>query len=146
MVAVEWNLAAAWVGILLGTVSGAAIGVFFAREGWLGGYGSWARRMLRLGHIAFFGTAFLNLAYVVSSGRLGHGAVEWSGDMTGTARMWAVAGALLLVGTVGMPLVCFLSAWRKGWRALFPIPAASLMGAAAIGAALSLHALEGGAS
>ena len=28
-----------------------------------------------------------------------------------------------------MPLVCFLSAWRDGFRYLFPIPVASLIGA-----------------
>ena len=56
---IELNLWAAWIGIALGLASGTIQGLFFAREDWLGGYGSWPRRMLRLGHISFFGIAFL---------------------------------------------------------------------------------------
>ncbi len=60
------NLTAAWLGILAGLLTGTAIGLFFHDETWMGGYGSWRRRMIRLGHISFFGTAFLNLAFVFS--------------------------------------------------------------------------------
>ncbi len=34
------NLGAAWTGILLGVLSGAAYGLFFHRANWLDGYGS----------------------------------------------------------------------------------------------------------
>jgi len=51
------NLWAAWVGILLGMFSGAAQGLFFHRADWLDGYGSWARRLIRLGQISLFGLA-----------------------------------------------------------------------------------------
>ena len=34
------NLWAAWTGILLGVLSGAAYGLFFHRANWLDGYGS----------------------------------------------------------------------------------------------------------
>ena len=49
------NFYAAWIGILLGFVAGVVLGFFFHREDWLGGYHSWRRRMVRLGHISFFG-------------------------------------------------------------------------------------------
>jgi len=49
------NLTAGWLGILAGVVSGCAIGLFFHRADWLGGYASFRRRMTRLGHISFFG-------------------------------------------------------------------------------------------
>ena len=49
------NLFLGWLWILLGFVSGMALGMFFHRENWLGGYGSFKRRMYRLGHISFFG-------------------------------------------------------------------------------------------
>ena len=57
------NLWAAWIGILLGMLSGAAQGLFFHRADWLDGYGSWRRRLTRLGHTSFFGLAFVNLAF-----------------------------------------------------------------------------------
>ena len=60
------NLYAAWIGILLGAIMGAVQGMFFHKESWLGGYGTWARRMTRLGHISFFGIAFINLAFYLT--------------------------------------------------------------------------------
>ena len=48
---ITFNLWAAWIGIIAGMLSGAALGLFFHEESWLGGYGSWPRRLLRLGHI-----------------------------------------------------------------------------------------------
>ena len=51
------HLYAAWIGIFMGFLAGAGLGLFFHRDGWLGGYSSWPRRMARLGHISFFGIA-----------------------------------------------------------------------------------------
>jgi hypothetical protein len=48
------NLVAGWTGFIGGAVSGALIGLFFHKENWLGGYSSFPRRLVRLGHIAFF--------------------------------------------------------------------------------------------
>jgi hypothetical protein len=48
------NFYAAWIGILLGFIAGAVLGLFFHDENWMGGYSSWRRRMSRLGHISFF--------------------------------------------------------------------------------------------
>ena len=62
----DFNLFAAWFAILAGLLTGTAMGLFFHRPDWMGGYGSWRRRMVRLGHISFFGTGFLNLAFVLS--------------------------------------------------------------------------------
>ena len=61
---IDLNILAAWVGILLGTLSGVASGIFFHEEHWLGGYESWRRRLVRLGHVAFFELGLLNLAWV----------------------------------------------------------------------------------
>ncbi len=49
------NLYFAWVWMLAGMLSGAVIGLFFHRADWPGGFDSWRRRMVRLGHIAFLG-------------------------------------------------------------------------------------------
>lgn len=112
------NLYAAWIGILLGFIAGAIQGMFFHREDWLGGYSAWPRRMLRLGHISFFGIAFVNLAYALSVRFFElHAASAWP-------------SRLFLVGAVTMPLVCYLSAYKKGFRHLFAVPVASLLAGA----------------
>jgi hypothetical protein len=103
------NLYAGWAGILCGVMAGAVIGLFFHHESWLGGYASWPRRMLRLGHISFFGIGFINLAFALTAARLGLAGGAW-------------ASILLLAAAVGMPLVCFVSAFWKPFRNLFPVP------------------------
>src|SRR5881397_2948507 len=57
------NLLIAWVWILLGFLSGFALGLNFHREDWLGGYGSYKRRLYRLAHISFFGLGVVNLCF-----------------------------------------------------------------------------------
>lgn len=108
------NLQAAWIGFLLGAIAGAIPGLFFYNSDWLGGYASWQRRMIRLGHIAFFGIGFLNLGFALT--------VRSLNMNTGLT----IAGALLLIGAVAMPAVCYLSAWKPFFRHLFFIPAGSV--------------------
>jgi hypothetical protein len=55
-----------WSMILVGFASGAALGLFFHHENFLGGYGSFRRRMLRLGHIACAALGMLNLIVALS--------------------------------------------------------------------------------
>lgn len=112
----QLSLMTAWWGFLGGVLSGAAMGLLFHRENWLGGYGSRERRMVRLGHIAFFGIGLINFCYGLSLAPLG---------VTGeAARLGSVA---LLVAQVTMPLICFLCAWRKPFRHLFFIPVLSVV-------------------
>ena len=108
------NLYAAWVGFALGCVAGAVTGLFFHEAHWLGGYSSWPRRLIRLGHISFFGIGLLNLAFVLTARAVGLGS-----GLT-------PASDLFLVGAVTMPLVCYLSAWHVTFRHLFFIPALSI--------------------
>lgn len=109
------NLYAAWVGFLLGGVAGATTGLFFRGEDWLGGYGAWRRRMVRLGHVAFFGIGFLNLALALTA------------DVLGIAADARLSGWLLIIGALTMPLVCYLSAYREGFRHLFFVPAGAVI-------------------
>jgi hypothetical protein len=97
--------------MLAGVVSGALIGLFFHRDDWMGGYASYRRRLTRLGHISFFGIGFLNLSFAATVGQL-HLHDSYL----------AVASWTLLSGAITMPLCCFLSAWRKPLRHLFPVP------------------------
>ena len=106
----DLNAISAWTGMFLGVVSGIAMGLFFHRDDWLGGYDSWPRRMLRLGHLAFFGFAFVNLAYALTLKYLG-----WPEPHPLTAG--ALAASTLLT-----PAVCFLAAWHKPLRHFFALP------------------------
>ena len=63
------NRPIAWVGFCLGAGSGLLMGLWsfdgpVGIPGWLGAYDDTARRLLRLGHIAFFGIGYLNLLLV----------------------------------------------------------------------------------
>lgn len=104
------NLVAGWTGFLAGALTGAAIGLFFHREDWLGGYQSFSRRLLRLGHIACFGLGLINILFALTAASL-------------PATRWLPGGSIaLVVGQITMPLVCFLSAWKPGFRHLFFLP------------------------
>ncbi|MBN1457013.1 MAG: hypothetical protein JW912_04085 [Sedimentisphaerales bacterium] len=109
------NIYAAWVGIFLGCIAGAATGLFFHNEQWLGGYTSWQRRMIRLGHISFFGIAFINLSFALTANTL-----QIQQGLT-------IPSTLFVIGAVAMPLVCYLSATKKIFRNLFFIPAMSVI-------------------
>jgi len=111
-----FNLLAGWIGMLGGIISGAIIGLFFHREEWMGGYSCLRRRMTRLGHISFFGLGFINLFFAFSAQTLA---------LPETQARLASAGFVL--GAISMPLCCFLTAWRKPFRHLFPIPVLSIL-------------------
>jgi hypothetical protein len=107
-------LRAGWAGFLGGVVSGAMIGLKFHKEHWLGGYASRERRMVRLGHISFFGIGMICLFYGLSLG-----ALEYQKPLAFTGA-WALVAAL-----VTMPTTCFLTAWKPACRHLFFIPVLS---------------------
>ncbi len=109
------NEAFAWVWICLGIVSGAWIGLGFKNEDHMGGYAGWRRRMLRLGHIAFFGTAILNILFVQAAFR------------GGLSPVWIrIASWSFIAGAALMPAVCFLSAFWKRASVLFVLPVVAL--------------------
>ena len=80
----------------------------------MGGYGSQPRRLVRLGHISFFGIGLLNLFYALSLIPL---------EVPLAAARWgSLSFALALLS---MPTCCFLTAWRQPLRHLYPIPVLS---------------------
>ena len=113
------NLLVAWLWIILGFLSGFGLGLNFHRDDWLGGYGIYKRRLLRLGHISFFGLGAVNLMFYLTI-RGGSGS-----SLSLQAASWA-----FVVGAVSMPLCCLIMAYRSGWRGLFVIPVSSLIAAA----------------
>ena len=107
----ELNILAGWAAMLIGVLSGAAIGLFFHVDSWAGGYASFRRRMLRLAHISFFGIGFINVMFGLTLQAL---------QLTGPALTVGSLG--LIVGVITMPLCCYLTAWKKIFRHLFPVP------------------------
>ncbi len=101
--------------MLAGVLSGAFAGLFFHQENWLGGYGSYPRRMTRLGHISFFGLGLVNLIFAATVQQL----------FLRPAYL-SIASWALILGAITMPICCFLSAWRKPFRHFFPIPVVSV--------------------
>ena len=122
----QLNLLAAWIGFLGGILTGAGMGLLFYKDNWLGGYSSWQRRLVRLAHISFFGLGFINLGYSLTLPLLANHVTSF----------WP--GYLLIIAAITMPTVCYLAAWCKPMRHLFPLPVLSL----ALGLILFLN--EGG--
>ena len=115
MISAEAHAIAGWVAMLCGVLSGSGLGLFFYREDWAGGYGSFRRRMLRLGHISFFGLGLLNVAYGLSRSKIA------LPDLHAT-----VSSVGFLLGMITMPLCCYLAAWRMRFRHAFPVPVISV--------------------
>lgn len=109
------NFYAGWLAFLAGIIAGAISGMKFYSEEFLGGYGSWRRRMVRLAHIAFFGLGLINLAFALTVRSL---------DIS-TGLAWP--SILFVVGAVAMPAVCYLSAFKPVFRHLFFIPVLSVL-------------------
>jgi hypothetical protein len=109
------NWVAGWWLILAGFMVGAGLGLFFHRDDFWGGYDSFRRRIVRLGHIALEALGLLNLLFALS---------PWPRPETWWA---AVASPCFVAGGVAMPCVCFLTAWKKPFRHLFVLPVLALV-------------------
>jgi len=101
--------------MLLGLVSGGLIGLYFHQESFAGGYASFRRRMMRLGHIAFFGLGIINVVFSLTLEM-----ATISIDYPTIASLSLIGGAFL------MPLICFLTAWKKPFRHFFALPVAGV--------------------
>jgi len=69
VIAHHFNWMLGWGLVLAGFLSGAAIGLSFHREDFLGGYTSFPRRMLRLGHVALIALGCV-IAVTAAGGRV----------------------------------------------------------------------------
>jgi hypothetical protein len=129
--AAQSNVVLAWLWILLGFVSGLVLGLFFRREDWLGGYGSFKRRMYRLAHISFFGLGAVNLLFWLTVKSL-----------PASSPLLAVTSWAFVVGAITMPVCCGLMAHWPKLHLLFSVPVASLI----MGGVLTLAVLVHGES
>lgn len=120
----EANAVVGWTLMAFGAVSGALIGLVFHRESWAGGYGSFRRRLMRLGHISFFGLGILNVLFGL-----------YAASLPEAAGSLSIASWALVVAGGTMPAVCFLTAWKETFRHLFPIPVLGVL----IGVLATIH-------
>lgn len=104
----------AWSLVVAGFLSGALLGLRFHDDAFAGGYGSFRRRLLRLGHIACIALGLIALELQRTLAALGGAAPEW-------------LAPAFLAGALAMPATCFLTAWRRPFRHAFPLPVALLM-------------------
>jgi len=104
-----------WAAIGVGFITGAIIGLSFHRDDFLGGYMSFRRRILRLGHIALPALGIINIVFSLTS---------WPSAESQNGK---VASTCLIIGGITMPLICFLCAWRPGFRYFFPLPVGVLI-------------------
>ena len=109
------NFFAGWGMVLAAFVTGAAIGLFFHRESFWGGYSSFRRRIVPLGHIALAALGMMNVLFALC---------PWPPPGTALGR---AASICFIAGGVAMPVVCFLSGWRERARHLFAIPVTLLV-------------------
>jgi len=118
------NAVVGWTLMALGAVSGALIGLGFHRESWAGGYGSFRRRLMRLGHISFFGLGILNVLFAL-----------YVASLPDATESLSIASWALVIAGATMPAVCFLTAWKEPFRHLFPIPVLGVL----IGVLATVH-------
>ena len=110
------NLILAWLWTLLGFASGIVLGMFFHRENWLGGYGSFKRRMYRLGHISFFGLGAVNLLFWLTMQ-----------NFSPTEPLAEFASWAFIVGAISMPVCCVVMAHFPKAHLIFAVPVVSLI-------------------
>jgi len=71
--------------------------------------------MVRLGHISFFGLGMVNFLYAYTI-------LQFNLSLSSPYSSW-----FLVIGLITMPLVCYLSAYKKFFRHLFFIPVLSVL-------------------
>ena len=106
-----------WSLLLSAFITGAALGLFFHRDDFLGGYTSFRRRIVRLGHIALAALGMLNVLFSYA---------PWPATSNEAIQ---AASVCFVIGGISMPLVCFLTGWKESARNLFFIPVTALIAA-----------------
>jgi len=115
-----WNRRIGWLSTCLGAGSGLIMGLWsfdgpLPIPGWLGEYDQTARRLARLGHIAFFGLGILNL---LVAGELRRSSLGSRGRQVAS---WAMN-----FGNVFLPLTLFAAAAYRPLKYLMSAPAVAV--------------------
>src|ERR1017187_9033809 len=110
------NLVIAWLWLLLGFVAGMMLGMFFHGENWLGGYGSFKRRMYRLGPLFFFRLRAVKMLFWLTMQK-----ISTTGPLT------ELASSAFIVGAITMPVCCVVMAHFPKAHLIFAVPVVSLI-------------------
>jgi hypothetical protein len=115
-----WNRRVGWVSTCVGAASGLILGLWsfdgpFAVPGWLGEYDNTARRLARLGHIAFFGLGILNILVAMELRRNSLG-----------LKARRVASWTMNFGNVFLPLTLFAAAAYRPCKYFMSAPAVAV--------------------
>jgi hypothetical protein len=121
------NLAFGWIWITMGFLTGAALGMGFHKEQFMGGYNSWPRRLSRL-----------NVLIALTGMMLG--------DLHTTTNIWVVMSWAFIIGAAAMPICCFIAARWKGAKSIFAVPVLSLTLGGVLISWIVAQAMIGGAS
>ena len=114
------NRQVGWVSTAVGAVTGLVMGLWsfdgpVAVPGFLGEYADTARRLARLGHIAFFGLGILNVL------------IGWELDRAAlSGRAARLASRSMNFGNIGLPLALFAAAAYRPMKYLMPVPAVAV--------------------
>ncbi len=117
----DLNVLVGWTSMALGAGTGLILGLWSFNgplpvPEWIGDYADTSRRMIRLGHIAFFGLGYLNLLFAREAER------QDAGD-----PLFRLASRCLVVGNALMPPLLFVSAWAHPFKYAVSIPAVSVL-------------------
>ena len=122
------NVAVGWASLATGALTGLVLGLWsfagpFPVPDWIGGYDDLSRRLLRLGHIAFFGLGILNIMLARHLCRP-------------RARVSGVQLALgaMIFGNVALPLTLMAAAIYEPLKYLMTLPALAVTLALVMGA------------
>jgi hypothetical protein len=139
----EFNRAIAWCGFCLGVLTGSAMGLW-AFDGpvspppGMTDYQGTARRLMRLGHIAFFGIGFLNLLLAVELPRLPLG-----------DNLKRAAARAMNTANIFLPTLLMAAALLPPVKYLLPLPvmaATVALAIAAFGAVRNAYAARSASS
>jgi len=117
----KWNRLIGWTSTAVGAATGLILGLWsfdgpVAVPAWLGEYGDTSRRLVRLGHIAWFGLGILNILLARELPALAL-----------TARTQRIASLAMNLGNVFLPLTLFAAAIYQPLKYLMPWPALSVL-------------------
>ena len=124
----DFSRALALTSLLLGAASGLVIGLWsfggpLPEPAWVGGYSDLSRRLIRLGHIAFFALGVINLMLARQ-----HAALALPRPATRLAR------AAMNLGNLLMPTLLFTAVFWPAAKYLLALPALAVTLALAIAA------------
>lgn len=117
----DGNRLIGWASLALGAVSGLILGLW-SFDGpvsiplWIGDYGDTSRRLLRLGHIAFFGLGILNILFAQEASRFKI-----------YNRILRAASLCFNFGNAFLPPALIAAAIYQPLKYLMPFPAISIL-------------------